>query len=73
MNRFIKTFVGKSLSEITDKATELAEKEKLTIISAMISFSGAGTVSEIPVLTVVFERESKARRPRKKSEEVSEE
>ena len=63
MSRFIRTFVGDSVSELAEAANCLAEKEKLLIISAGISFSGSGRTYELPVLTVVFERT--AAKPRK--------
>ena len=64
MNRFIKTFVGDSVHDLADQANTLAEDEKLLIVSAEISFSGAGRTYELPVLTVVFERT--AVKPRRK-------
>ena len=67
MNRFVKAFVSDSVSDLCDKANQLAEQEKLLIVSAHISFSGSGRTYEMPVLTVVFERgEAKGRKPSKK-------
>jgi hypothetical protein len=69
--RFIKTFVGRDLQQMGNTATDLADREGLTIISAQLSFMSAGTISEQMVLTVVYERgENKQRKPRKKAEEI---
>ncbi len=69
MNRFIKTFVDKSLLDIVNKANDLAVADKLNIVNAQLSFIGAGTISEQMVLTVVYEREQKQRKQRSKSGE----
>ena len=67
MNRFIKTFVGRGTVEVTDKANEFARENKLEIVTANMSFSGAGRTYEEPVLVVVFDEE-KPKRARKKIE-----
>ena len=72
MNRFIKTFAGwRSVAETAEAANKYADEEKLLIVTANITFSGAGRVYEDPVMTVVYERtETKPRKPRKKAEEI---
>lgn len=64
MNRFVKTFVGRGVLEVTDSANAYAKSEKLEIVTAQLSFSGSGRTFEEPVLTVVFEK-IKPKRTRK--------
>lgn len=56
MNTFIKVFVGRSTADLTEAANEYARANKLEIVTAQLSFSGAGKVFEEPVLTVVYEK-----------------
>lgn len=72
MNRFIKAFVDtniRGVATLVERANQLAEEEKLTIVSAQLVFSGAGRTYEEPVLVVVYESEKPPRKPRKKAEE----
>ena len=69
MNRFIKTFVDRSVKDVADQANKYAEDERLAIVSAQIAFSGAGRTYEEAVLVVVYESEKPPRKPRKKAEE----
>ena len=64
INTFIKTFVGRSVLEVAEAANAYAKSEKLEIVSAQISFSGAGRTFEEPVLVVVYEK-IKPKRTRK--------
>ena len=72
MSSFIKHFVGDSTAELCDEANEYAKANKLEIVTANFSFSGAGKIFERPVLTVVYDT-SKPKRARKKADGKEEE
>lgn len=72
MNTFIKVFVGSSTADLAEAANEYARANKLEIVTANFSFTGAGKVFEAPVLTVVYDT-SKPKRARKKADGKEEE
>lgn len=73
MSSFIKHFVGDSTADLCDEANEYAKANKLEIVTANFSFSGAGKIFERPVLTVVYEKPKRARKKADGKEEESDE
>ena len=71
MSTFIKTFVDDSTEDLATRANNYARENKLEIVNASISFTGAGKTYERPVMTVVYEDQKSKRKSAKPNEAES--
>jgi hypothetical protein len=68
MNTYIKIYHGNNTDMLEYQANKDAKANGAEIISASLSFSGGGRPYEEPILTVVFEKKQKKKKPAESGE-----